>query len=181
MMKVDFEQIRSVSCETLFRHGILHSCVWSAELTQSALTVLCSSLAQQHIESPIHGFGWCQRACTQRHLSQRTCVHSGLCNGIFSPSLLPPLSVIRWKWDCRQQSHNLKINSVFPRFPFLFLSTALFTSSIIYAWLSSFYYSSVIVTSWWSGNNLNIYSWIQLDPQTTTLHNLTNPFCHVFF
>lgn len=58
-----------------------------------------SSLALLHIKSPICSSGWCQcgtSGCTQRHLSQRTCVCLGL---VYVVELLALLSSYLFQWS----------------------------------------------------------------------------------
>lgn len=84
------------------------------------------------MKSPIRWTWWCQcgtSACTQRHLSQRTCMCLGLVY-VMEYSALLPSYLFLWSGEnetvVAMQRHNLKINSsVFPHFPFLFLSTTL--------------------------------------------------------
>ena len=70
-------------CETLFRHGLLHGCVWKPSADSDWLTVLAAPWHRYTWKSPIRSSGddvsVAPTVClhTQRQLSQRTCVHPG--------------------------------------------------------------------------------------------------------
>lgn len=119
------------SCETLLRHGFLHICValtqadWRCELLPGTTTheKLHPQLSMMSV--------WHLCPCTQRHLSQRTCIlyasGSSLRNGMFKPPPPPPPTCFYYQVKMRRlQCHNLKINFIeFPHFLFSFLSAAL--------------------------------------------------------